>query len=152
MVKGKVAGVVFGGLAGYLLIVKGLNVLHACVKDICTAAEWKAYYKDKEGLHVAPGYQQYTRKINDDEELVVEKADSRVRKAGNEDASLNDLKASLSSAISKSIDAWLNGRKGQEEASEGETEASEEPDISGEDTDGDEVLAEEGDDKDETVD
>lgn len=64
MVNGKIkiAGIAFGVLAGYLLISKAMNVVRGCVKDICTASEWKAYYKDKEGLHVAPGYCRYTKR------------------------------------------------------------------------------------------
>lgn len=130
MVKGKIAGIAFGGLAGYLLISKGFNLIRGCVKDICTAAEWKAYYKDKEGLHVAPGYCQYTRKIDDEHELVIEKKDSRVKTEGEESASLNGLKGSLSDAIAKAIDDWIGSRKKTEEASEGETEASEDGVVS----------------------
>lgn len=125
MVNGKIAGIAFGGLAGYLLISKAMNVVRGCVRDICTAAEWKAYYKDKEGLHVAPGYCQYTRQIDDDHELVVEKTDSRNKESTEEKASMEALKASISDAITKSIDEWIKRRKGAKEASEGETEASE---------------------------
>lgn len=125
MVNGKIAGIAFGGLAGYLLISKAMNVIHGCVREICTAAEWKAYYKDKEGLHVAPGYLQYTRKIDDNHELVIEKTDSRNKESTEEKASMETLKASISDAIAKSIDEWIKNRKGAEEASEGETEASE---------------------------
>lgn len=125
MVNGKIAGIAFGGLAGYLLISKAMNVVRGCVRDICTASEWKAYYKDKEGLHVAPGYCQYTRKIDDDHELVVEKTDSRNKENAEKNASMESLKGSLSDAIAKSIDEWISSRKGAEEASEGETKASE---------------------------
>ena len=130
MVKGKIARIAFGGLAGYLLISKGFNLIRGCVKDVCTAAEWKAYYKDKEGLHVAPGYCQYTRKIDDEHELVIEKKDSRVKTEREENASLDGLNGSLSDAIAKAIDDWISSRKKTEEASEGETEASEEGVIS----------------------
>lgn len=125
MVNGKIAGIAFGGLAGYLLISKAMNVIRGCVKDVCTASEWKAYYKDKEGLHVAPGYCQYTRQIDDNHELVVEKTDSRNKESTEENASMESLKGSLSDAIAKVIDDWIKNRKRAEEASEGEIEASE---------------------------
>ena len=127
MIKGKIAGIAFGGLAGYLLISKGLNVIRGCVKDICEASKWKAYYSDVNGYHVAPGYTQYTRDIGDDKEIVVEKKDSRTHEnCGNEDASGRDWKAELGHAFADAITDRIKGEKGPEEASEGQTEASEE--------------------------
>ena len=137
MVKIKKAGVLLGGLAGYLLLNRGIQEIRGCVRDICDAARWRAYYKyDKDGQCVPPGYAKYTRPIDDENEVVMEKGNAPKTPQ-------NDV---LSDALKDIINGCFKREKGQEEASEGQTEASE-SDISDKteetkDTDGDEWIPE----------
>ena len=120
MIKIKKAGILLGGLAGYLLLNRGIGEIRGCVHDVCDAIKWRAYYKyDQEGHCVAPGYCQYTRPIGDDQEVVVEQKDSR------SNASKRASEGSLSDTLNDIISSCFNKEKGQEGASEGQTEASE---------------------------
>lgn len=133
MVHGKIAGITLGGLAGYLLISKGFRLVRDTVAYAADASKWKAYYKygvkadSERGCVVPPGYASCTRDIGGGKELVVEDPKQKKSEDGkNQDASASDLKAVISSAIKEGVDAWVNGRKGAEDASEGEEKASEE--------------------------
>ena len=124
MINGKIAGVAFGGFAGYLLLSKALNVVNNCVKNVCLASEWKAYYKYcKDPLTVPPGYACGTRKINDNEEVFVENP-KEVNKNG--DASKTDKTESILQSIKDVIKDIKVELKASNGASEGQTEASEE--------------------------
>ena len=135
MIRGKIAGLTIGGLAGYLLISKGFTLMQNCVAYVTDASKWKAYYKygakvdkDDNGVFcvVPPGYSSCTRNIGDDKELVIEDPKQKKQDSDQkEDASRNDWKDSLAGAVAKAINEWLDGKEKQEEASEGETEASE---------------------------
>lgn len=133
MIKGKLVGITFGGLAGYLLVGKAFHLVRDTVAYVTDASKWKAYYKygsGKEGsvnCVVPPGYSSCTRDIGDGKELVVEDPKQKNAENGeNGSGSKEDLKASISSAIKDSVDIWLKGKKAAEGASEGHTEASEE--------------------------
>lgn len=161
MIKGKIAGLTIGGLAGYLLISKGFSFMQNCVAYATDASKWKAYYKygvnadvgkDRISCVVPPGYSSCTRDIGNGKELAVEDPKQKKQDSdGKEDASVKDLKASLAGALTDAIKEWLKGEKGQEEASEGDSEASEEEKASEDekptsgrypwgDTDGDDIL------------
>ena len=100
MINGKVGGIMIGGLAGFLLINKAINFLENSVSNICSAAKWKAYYKNcKDPLVVPPGYASSTRKISDDEELVVEDPNLVKREENSE---------KTSDAVKEAIDAVVN--------------------------------------------
>ena len=133
MIKGKLVGITFGGLAGYLLIGKAFHMVRDTVAYVTDASKWKAYYKygigKEKGVNcvVPPGYSSCTREIGNGKELVVEDPKQKNTENGeNGSASKEDLKASISSAIKDSVDVWLRGKKAAEGASEGHTEASEE--------------------------
>ena len=53
MIKTKIGGIVLGGLAGYLILVKGSGAMERGIRNICVAQQWKNYYKyGKEGNYV----------------------------------------------------------------------------------------------------
>lgn len=134
MVKGKIAGFAFGGLAGYLLISKGINLIRDCVAYGTDAAKWRAYYKfgvqndrDDNDIRcvVPPGYSSASRSVGGGKEIVIE--DPKQKKdenSENKDASTSDLKSSLADAVNKAIKELLDKPKAQEEAKEGDSEAS----------------------------
>lgn len=134
MVKGKIAGFAFGGLAGYLLISKGISLIRDCVAYSTDAVKWRAYYKfgvqndrDDNGVRcvVPPGYSSATRSVGGGKEVVIEDPKQKKDENGeNNDASTSDLKASLADAINKTIKEWLDKDKKPEEAKEGDSEAS----------------------------
>ena len=127
MIKGKIAGLAFGGLAGYLLISKTLNTIGGSVKCICDASKWKAYYKNnKDPLSVPPGYASGVRKIDDENELVIENPKNRKPE---KNASQEELSAQIAEAVKGAINSWLKGEKAPEGAKKDETEASEDEDI-----------------------
>ena len=129
MVKAKVGGIVLGGLAAYLILSKGLNVVNNCVRNMCVAHEWKNYYKyGKEGNMVPPGYASHTRQINDNEEKVVESPEEQEaqRKQANNNASQKPLGATIGEAIVKVINEVFPSDKKSEEALEDQEKASEE--------------------------
>ena len=138
MVKGKIIGITFGGLAGYLLLSKVFNVVQNSVAYVTDASKWKAYYKygtetGEGGVNciVPPGYSSCTRTIGKDREYVVEdpKQKQNAENSENPNTSKSDLKAELAHAITKAINDLLDGKKAPEGAKEGQREASED-DIS----------------------
>ena len=138
MVKTKVGGIVLGGLAAYLILSKGLNVVNNCVRNMCVAHEWKNYYKyGKEGNMVPPGYASHTRQINENEEKVTESPEEleAQRKQAHDNASNKGVGASVAEAIVKAISDVFTGEKKAEEASEGQEKAFKEDG----DTDGDDI-------------
>ena len=149
MINGKVAGIAFGGFAGYLLLSKAFNVVNNCVKNVCLASEWKAYYKySKDPLTVPPGYACGTRKINDNEEVFVENP-KEVNKNG--DASKTDKTESILQSIKDVIKDIKVELKASNGASEGQTEASVEDICTSEDSEEEKTVEVEEND-DETVD
>lgn len=122
MVKTKVGGIMLGGLAAYLILSKGLNVVNNCVRNMCVAHEWKNYYKyGKEGNMVPPGYQMHTH-TNESGENVDVGTPSAIKQEEakqNGNASQKPLSASISEAIVRVINDVFVGDKKAEEASEG---------------------------------
>lgn len=134
MIQGKFAGIAIGGLAGYLLLSKGLNVISSCVSNICEERKWKNYYKyGKDGNMVAPGYSSHTHQIDDKTEMVVEDDSQKA-------ASQKPSDTPIGASIAKVVDAALDKLKEKEKASEEQTEASSDDAEHGNDTDGDEVV------------
>ena len=128
MIKANVKGIVLGGLAGYLILSKGLNVMANCVRNICVAHQWKNYYKyGKDGNMVPPGYASHTRQINDNEEKVTESPEEleAKRKQAQENTSNKGAGAAVAEAIVKAISDIFGGDKKAEGASEGQTEPCE---------------------------
>jgi hypothetical protein len=136
MIKGKMAGIAFGGLAGYLLVSKVLNTVHSAVKNVCEASKWRSYYKyGKDNPDaVPPGYSKTTRYPDGREE---EENDAS---ALERNASHTARNGPVSEAVAKAIDDIFGRDKKQEEASEGQETASEEDNA--DDTDGDDILEE----------
>ncbi len=118
MIKAKVAGIAMTGLAGYLLISKAISVADHGIRCLCDAIKWRAYYKydSATGNCVAPGYCQYTRPIDDNREVVVEKDDSR-------NESTETPGKALADAVTKAVNEWIKDRKKpEEEAKEDKTQ------------------------------
>ena len=130
MVKVKAGGIVLGGLAAYLIISKGMNVVGGAVRNICESRKWKNYYKyGKEGNMVPPGYSMHTHEnengdtveVNDGKQPV--KQPQEVGKTSTGEA----LGRAVSDAILKMINDTFGAPKAAEGASEGDLEASEKP-------------------------
>lgn len=117
MVKAKAGGIVLGGLAAYLILSKSIGAISNCVRNICTAHEWKNYYKyGKDGNMVPPGYASHTRQINDNEEKVTESPEEQEaqRKQANDNASNKGAGAAIAESIVKAIsDIFLDGKKAE---------------------------------------
>ena len=126
MVKGKVAGIMIGGLAGYLLLSRVLSVVENCVRSACNAAEWRAYYKHGNENTVPPGYRSVTRKVDPEHEFCVEDP-TQVDENGNLiDNSEDAKKAAISESIKKAINSCFDGVEAAEGAKNPEKTASEE--------------------------
>jgi hypothetical protein len=130
MVKVKAGGIVLGGLAAYLIISKGMNVVGGAVRNICESRKWKNYYKyGKEGNMVPPGYSMHTHEnengdtveVNDGKQPVKQPQESGKTSTG------EALGRAVSDAILKMINDTFGAPKAAEGASEGEIEASEKP-------------------------
>ena len=135
MVKGKIFGVVLGGLGGFLLLNKGMDVVRDSVSYICDAVKWRGYYKYTNWDNcdaVPPGYEMHRSQTEDG---VTSEKNVGPKK---NDASETDKNSTLSDAVKQTIKDAFKGSEAAEEASEGQTEASER-DVSG-DADGDEVV------------
>ena len=129
MVKAKVGGIVLGGLAAYLLLSKGLNVVNNCVRNMCVAHEWKNYYKyGKEGNMVPPGYQMHTHTTENGDNVQVgtPEAIKQEEAKQNGNASQKPLGATIGEAIVKVINEVFPSGKKSEEASEGQEKAFDE--------------------------
>ena len=138
MIKAKAGGIMLGGLAGYLILSKGLHAVERMVQNICTAREWKNYYKyGKEGNMVPPGYSRHTTTDSEGRDVQfkhpqTEKEDEReAQKNASKEASDGSFGASVAKAI---IDAFADGLKGktgsekaEKEDSEGENKSTDEP-------------------------
>ena len=146
MVKMKAGGIVLGGIAAYLILSKGIGAMERCVRNICVAREWNNYYKyGKDGNMMPPGYASHVRQINDNEERVTESPGQieANKKQAQQNASNKGVGAQFAEAIVKAISDVFGGGKEPEEASEGQTEASEEDICPEEDDDkSDEEAAE----------
>ena len=129
MVKAKVGGIVLGGLAAYLILSKGLNVVNNCVRNICVAREWKNYYRyGKEGNMVPPGYQMHTHTTENGDNVQVgtPEAIKQEEAKQNGNASQKPLGATIGEAIVKVINEVFPSDKKSEEASEGQEKAFDE--------------------------
>ena len=157
MVKAKVGGIVLGGLAAYLILSKGLNVVNNCVRNMCVAHEWKNYYKyGKEGNMVPPGYRMHahTTENGDNVQVGTPEAIKQEEAKQNENASQKPLGATIGEAIVKVINEVFSTDKKAEEASEGQTEACErsEQGLEGQEKVSEEDLSEEDKDKEDNED
>ena len=157
MIKGKMAGIAFGGLAGFLVINRVFSLIENSVKSVCDASKWKNYYKyGKDGNMVAPGYSMHTHKIDDEHEVVVED-ESQAEKDGDQ----KPQEPSAMEVISKAVDKIFGDEKKPEEAPRGQETCEKEPpcdacneienplyveslengvELQGEDTDGDDIF------------
>lgn len=149
MVKGKVAGIMIGGLAGYLLLNRVMSVIENSVKNVCHATEWKAYYKygklGDNDASVPPGYRAVTRKVDPEHEYCIEDP-TKIDENGNDiDRSKIDKTAQISDSIKKTIRSCFGDEEGLEGAKKSEETVSEEdicPETEeGSDTDGDNVVS-----------
>lgn len=136
MVKLKTGGIILGGLAGYLILSKGLNVLSGMVKNVCNAREWKHYYKyGKDGNMCPPGYYKHTTTKGDGTEVEfgTQEAMKRDREQEHKDASKThsdgNFGASFAKAIVDAISDGVKGFKASQEATEGDSEDKSEEDI-----------------------
>lgn len=120
MVKGKIAGLAFGGLAGYLIIGKVINSLERNVAKVCEARKWANYYKYGGVGMVAPGYSMHTSTKNDAGETII--VDTEKKRTFTNSTQNGPVATSIKDAIKDAIDKRLR----PEEAKEGQTEASEE--------------------------
>lgn len=137
MIKGKIAGIAIGGFAGYLLISKTMNVIRSIVLDVCTANEWKNYYKyGKDGNMVAPGYSMHTH-VDGEGNKVTVKDENQTKVNGSQAPLETALKDSVIQAIKDTFDK----PDAPKEAVEGQTEASEGQNHG--DADGDDPFDEE---------
>ena len=155
MIKGKMAGIAFGGLAGFLVINRVFNLIENSVKSVCDASKWKYYKYGKDGTMVAPGYSMHTHKINDEHEVVVE--DENQTKQND---AQKPQEPSAMDVINKAVDKIFGDEKKPEEASEEPEKDDNEPsvdcdeienplyveslengvELKGEDTDGDDIF------------
>ena len=125
MVKVKAGGIVLGGLAAYLLLSKGINMIGGAVRNICAAREWKNYYKyGKDGDMVPPGYSVHTEKSDGTKEDS-NRNGTAAPKQPNQSSAGEALGRAVGDAILKMINDTFGTPKEAEGASEGQTEASE---------------------------
>lgn len=148
MINGKIAGLTFGGIAGYLILSKSIRLVEHTVAYIADASKWKAYYKygsGKEGqvnCIVPPGYSSSTRDIGNGKEIVIEDPKQKVSENGSEeDIPKKDLKAALAAVVSEVVKDWAKVPDEPKGASEGQETASEE-DISEESEPEGEIVTE----------
>lgn len=113
MIKGKMAGIAFGGLAGFMILNRAFTLIDNSIRNVCEANKWKNYYKyGKDGNVVAPGYSMHTHKIDDDHEVVVE--DERQKQnAANTDG--KDSGDKVAEAINKAVDTIFGKEKKEED-------------------------------------
>lgn len=130
MLKANIKGIAIGGLAAYLIIGKGFSLVNRTIDKLCDAAKWRSYYRHgKDGNMVPPGYASHTHPINDKEELTIEKEDPKPIVNSEKKAPLEGLGESLGKAIVDVIKDRFGSVEKPEEASEDETEASEQGDA-----------------------
>lgn len=122
MIKFNGKGLVLGGLAGYLILSKGVNLLNRTVDKVCEAAMWRSYYRHgKDGNMVPPGYSSHTHPISEKEELVIEKDEKKPEGS----TSSEGLGEALGNAVYSAIKDKLDTLKEPEGAFQGQREASE---------------------------
>lgn len=124
MIKTKMGGIVIGGLAGYLILSKGIGMIERSIKSICTAREWKNYYKyGKDGNMVPPGYSRHTTTTDNGETVGIGKTDNDA-KAASGDAPVKPEKTLFSDTLTKVISGLFDEYKAASGANKGQTEAS----------------------------
>lgn len=127
MIKTKIGGIVLGGLAGYLILSKGIGAIERGIRNICVAQQWKNYYKyGKEGNMVPPGYAMHRK--SDGEGNIVEDNTGTVesmKKPEKEGSSNKEIGGKIVEVIAKAITDVFGGEKAAEGAKNGQTEASE---------------------------
>ena len=116
MTKMKIGGVILTGFGAWLLVSKGMNVLHGMARDVEDAIKWRAYYKYGGKDTIPPGYSQ-TIRYSDGKENIVKPIEPKTDTAT--EASKEALKASVSKVINDTFDRV----KATEEPLEGQTEA-----------------------------
>lgn len=124
MIKTKIGGIVLGGLAGYLILVKGIGAMERGIRNICVAQQWKNYYKyGKEGNMVPPGYSMH--RSRDGESDTTHSEDVEPIKKSKSNSSNNATGAKIAEAIAKVISDAFGVDKAAEEAKKDDLEASE---------------------------
>ena len=147
MIKTKIGGIVLTGLAGYLILSKGLGAVERCVKNVCVAKQWKNYYKyGKDGNMVPPGYYKHT--VTDADGGTVEFGDNRAvkenkakeaQKKASQTPSTGSFGASIAKAISDAFIDVMKDKMATEDDSE-HAERSEAGSEGSEEGDSDEDL------------
>jgi hypothetical protein len=128
MVKLKAGGIVLGGFAAYLLLSKGISVVHGCVRSVCESRNWKNYYKyGKEGNMVPPGYSMHTHENENGDTVEVNNGKQPVKQPqeAGKTSTGEALGRAVGEAITKMINDTFGAPKAAEGASEGDLEASE---------------------------
>lgn len=122
MVKAKVGSIVLGGLAGYLILSKGIGAVERCVRNVCTARQWKSYYKyGKEQNMVPPGYSVHTVNDGDTTREYAKNPHDLEKK----DASQGAKSSVLAESVVKAILDAFGVKTGENGPSEGNNETSE---------------------------
>ena len=110
-----------GGIAGFLLINKTINVIQNSIAYVCDASKWKAYYKHcKDPLVVPPGYACSRRPINNEEEVVVEDPSKKVdpEKAEKNKENASKIVESVTEAVKTIAKDVMDDRKKRKEEAE----------------------------------
>lgn len=124
MIKTKIGGIVLGGLAGYLILSKGIGAMERGIRNICVAQQWKNYYKyGKEGNMVPPGYSMH--RSRDGESDTTHSEDVEPIKKAKPTTSNNATGAKIAEAIAKVISDAFGVDKAAEEPKKDDLEASE---------------------------
>lgn len=143
MMKVKVGGMILTGLAAFLVAGRTLDTVNRIAGNACEAAKWKGYYKcwsrgNASGEPVAPGYSRTTRPDNANYEVVedpygADHSRDNEPEPKQEHNSTDSVKAvceAVKAVAEKAIDS-LNKRSDEaREASEGQTEAYEDENMS----------------------
>lgn len=125
MIKAKVGGIILGGLAGYLILNKGLNTVSRCVQNVCSASKWKNYYKYGKDKNMDPPerYVQYVSSNKTCQDSSKE-TDNTANNGEKKDASKKPFGTILAEAVVNAINDTFDLGKAPEGAFKGQTEAS----------------------------
>lgn len=129
MIALKTGGLILTGLTAYLIANKAINMINNSVNKACEASKWRNYYKCWSNGHcnaepIAPGYSVTTRPANSDYEVVNNPNENKSNSDPNMDVADAIVKA-CTDAVKDIGDSLIKPVNTQEEASEGQGEASE---------------------------
>ena len=111
MTQMKLGGVMITGVAAFLLINKGLNLIRDSVIDISDAIKWRAYYKCKRENPIAPHYE---RRVEADN--IANDDGGNPPKNDISDATAERFGKTLTGAITKTIDNLFGDGEGAKTA------------------------------------